>query len=121
MKSSLSLMTLVFGGLVAAAVAGPANAQTFSVNSPVGQFTASQTTPWTNYSYTSPRLSVFAGVQFGNNQSTAINQNSARNVSSLAQVGNNVSTTVTQRGAANLSSIGQVGRNSSALVFQFGQ
>lgn len=120
MKSSFRLLTLALGGLVTVAVAGQANAEPFSVNSPVGQFTASTTSPWTNYSYTNPQLSVFAGVQFGNNQNTTVAQNSARNISSLAQVGNNVSATVAQVGASNLSGIAQFGHNSSALVYQFG-
>lgn len=121
MKSIYRFLTPALAGFVAVAIAGHANAEPYTVNSPVGQFTASTTTPWTTYSYSSPQVSVFAGVQFGNNQNTTITQNSNRNITGLAQVGNNVSATVTQRGATNLSGIAQYGRNSSALVYQFGR
>jgi len=72
------------------------------------------------YTYTSPTVSVNAGVQIGNTVTNNVNQNSGVNISGTAQVGNTVKTTVTQTGQINGAFISQTGKNTSATVIQFG-
>jgi hypothetical protein len=120
MQSNLKISALAFGAIVASVVAGQSNAQSLSFSTPAGTFTGNPLSPSASYSYTSPKLSVFAGVGFGNNQNTAVLQHSALNVSSFAQVGNHVNASVFQAGLKNISNISQVGHNSSAFVIQFG-
>jgi hypothetical protein len=117
MKTNLRFAALAAGAL---ALTGVARAEVLTIPSPVGTFTTSTTRPFTTYSYSNPHLSVYSGVQFGNNQNTTVTQHSDRNIASVAQVGNNTRTTVTQSGFTNYSAVSQFGKNHGALVIQFG-
>ncbi len=120
MTSNLKFATLALGATMTAMVAGHSKAQSFTAVTPIGTYTSSLTRPSTTYEYVSPQLSVFAGVLTGNNQNTAVHQNSTLNISSFAQVGNHSNATVVQYGAQDFSNIAQVGHYNSALVLQFG-
>jgi len=109
-RLAISLLAGLTFGLTAAAPARSAPSASGGHVQP-GQVT---------YVYTSPTVSVYAGVQVGNNKTTTVAQHSAVNISSVAQVGDNVKTTVIQKGVANASGINQVGHHSSATVIQFG-
>lgn len=121
MKSNLKFTMLILGGIIASFTAADSKAQPVTINSPVGTFSTSTTQPGVTYSFSNSQLSVYSGVQFGNNQNVNVAQNSNRNVSAVAQVGRNLNTTVSQTGLQNYSAIAQVGQNKSALVYQFGR
>lgn len=106
--SQFGIVGLAFLGAATTASAQPNGAISVSP----GQIT---------YTYVSPQVSVYAGVQVGNNKTTTVNQDSKNNISSIAQVGANPVANVTQTGSKNNSNIQQAGSNPTALVIQFGK